>query len=187
MGAMDRGQHSAVSGELGISQGTRNMTNPDLIGDLSRAVEAVNDAETAKAHYAEVRSPENFSSWRSRERNEASPLAYEFIRQFGPALLQLAKQGEQQADYIYNEDDWECTYSSSDSSELTENIELGDVMVIGQLASLPFVYAAQVVTERDENGDPEGWEVRFFDTRAEADAAVAAQINPNPPEPNHAD
>src|SRR5215472_10530175 len=47
------------------------------------------------------------------------------------------------------------------------------------LSKGPARFAANVITSRDEDGCPEGWEVRWFDTEEEATAAVLESC-PNP-------
>jgi hypothetical protein len=75
-------------------------------------------------------------------------------------------------DHIYNPDDWECTYDYEDRYLLVEDEpDPGEYRRFATLLKGPDVYAARVITKRDEAGDVEETEVRWFDSEAEARAA----------------
>lgn len=85
-------------------------------------------------------------------------------------------------DYAYNPDDWESTYSWDQRADLEDELEirLGDVRQVATLIEGPAKFLAVKVTTWDEAGDPDDYEVGWFDTKAEADAAVAAQLKARP-------
>ncbi len=77
-------------------------------------------------------------------------------------------------DFVYDPENWETTYDASDLCCVTEEMPVGGIMKVGRIKSLPTQFAAHVVTARDDDGDPEDWEVELFDTEAEALAVAAA-------------
>ena len=83
----------------------------------------------------------------------------------------------EQPDYAYNPEDWECTYSWDQRAELEEELEirLGDVRQVATLIEGPAKFLAIKVLTRYADGDPDDYEVAWFDTKEEAEAAVAAQ------------
>jgi hypothetical protein len=76
-------------------------------------------------------------------------------------------------DYIFDADEWECTYSYADRNLALEDLDLrvGDVKRFRTLVEGPDRFAARVVVTRDEAGDPDEIEWQWFDTEAEARAA----------------
>lgn len=83
-------------------------------------------------------------------------------------------------DYIYDPDDWECTYEYSDRSELVEHLELspGDVRPLLTLVHGPHVFVSDVILSRDDDGDPDETEVQFFASEDEARAASVPRPQP---------
>lgn len=88
-----------------------------------------------------------------------------------PRLADLAT-----ADYIYDPDDWEVTYNWADRSEALEHADLatGDVKRFATLIQGPDKFAARVVVSRDDDGNIDETEIKWFDTEAEAKAAAGA-------------
>lgn len=78
-----------------------------------------------------------------------------------------------QPDYIYDPDDWEYTSEYKNRVDLVEGCELcvGDVKRFCTLIEGPDRFAANVVVSRDDDGEPNETEIRWFDTEAEARAA----------------
>lgn len=78
-------------------------------------------------------------------------------------------------DYIYDQDDWECTYEWGMRNELIEDDprlrHIGDVRQFSTLIAGPPKFAAHVVVSVDDAGEPDETEIRWFDTEAEARAA----------------
>ena len=82
---------------------------------------------------------------------------------------------EAKPDYCYAVGDWEWTNNWEDRHLLTEDMRLGDIMQIGTLISGPDKWAAHVAITWDDDGCPDETEVRWFDTKEEAEAAIAAK------------
>lgn len=82
-------------------------------------------------------------------------------------------------DYVYDPDDWEATYCWDDRHVLIENcgidtrIRAGEIVRFGTLRKGPDKWAANIVLTRDEDGEPDEIEVRWFDSAEEARAALA--------------
>ncbi len=74
-------------------------------------------------------------------------------------------------DYIFDPDDWECTYDWTDRWEVTNDLDLEDPKRFSTLTKGPDKWAVKVAVSRDEDGDPDEVEVRWFDSEAEARAA----------------
>lgn len=78
-------------------------------------------------------------------------------------------------DFVYDPDNWECTYDWQDRSLLTEDdrrvSRVGDVQRFETLVKGPPKFAAVVATEF-QDGEATDWETRWFDTEAEAMAAA---------------
>ncbi len=83
-----------------------------------------------------------------------------------------------QPDYFYELDEWESTYEWSER-ELFESELLGDsgkdLVRIGTLIRGPDRFLANVPVSFDDDGCPDDWEPRWFDTEAAALAALAAK------------
>lgn len=85
-------------------------------------------------------------------------------------------------DYIYDPVEWEVTYEYGTRDEMAEGDfgpfgthGVGKKSKIKQYKTLihgPDKFAAEVVISRDEDGDPDETEIRFFDTLEEAEAAI---------------
>lgn len=76
-------------------------------------------------------------------------------------------------DYIYNPDDWEMTFGWRDRDCLTDEMtgELWAPKEFSTLINGHPVRAEEVVVTRDENGDPDETEVRWFNSLEEAERA----------------
>lgn len=76
-------------------------------------------------------------------------------------------------DYIYDPDEWDCTYRWDDRDDLMESLEPypGEVAKLGTLVEGPPVFLVRVVKTRDEHGDPDETEDRLFFDEAEAHEA----------------
>lgn len=82
-------------------------------------------------------------------------------------------------DFVYDPGDWEATYTWSDRAQLLEDIEarrrsLNAPIEIATLMRGPSLWVAHIVISRDEVGDPDETELRWFATLDEANAAIAA-------------
>lgn len=80
-------------------------------------------------------------------------------------------------DFAYWAEDWEFT-ASADHLELideqaVEDAPRGSIAEISTLVKGPTKYAAKVPVTFDEDGDPDEEEIQWFDTREEAEAALA--------------
>jgi hypothetical protein len=93
-------------------------------------------------------------------------------------------------DFIYDPENWEITYCWSDRGMLAEH-ELDDcareIKKFHTLFEGPPKWAVNVPTAFDEDGLPEEWETRWFDTEAEAQAACdgAPEAPPDRSEASH--
>lgn len=80
-------------------------------------------------------------------------------------------------DYAYWPDDWEFTCDARDLSPLDEfavqDAPRGTIVEMATLIKGPTKYAAKVPVTFDEDGDPDEEEIQWFDTREEAEAALA--------------
>ena len=90
-------------------------------------------------------------------------------------LLSLLKLADRTADYAYNPEGWETTYSVADLDALADEFELspGEVRKAETLVKALPIWAAMVVLSRDEFGQPDETDLKWFDTEADAMAAVA--------------
>lgn len=75
-------------------------------------------------------------------------------------------------DYVFDHNDWEVTYDWTDRDHLTDEMSPGDLLQFSTLISGPPKWAARVIVTRDEAGDPDETDVRWFDSEAEARAAL---------------
>lgn len=105
-----------------------------------------------------------------------------------PLERPIGHQGrrEMKPDYVYDPDDWECTYEWSDRSEMVENYDLdhGAVKKFNTLVNGPPKFAVNVILARDEAGDVEDDEIQWFDNEDEAKAAAARMTaQPSAPSP----
>ncbi len=76
-------------------------------------------------------------------------------------------------DYIYDPDNWEYTMDYADRGDIAEGIDVGEVREFATLEKGPAKFAAHVVVSRDDDGDPDETEIRWFDTEAGARAATS--------------
>lgn len=83
--------------------------------------------------------------------------------------------------YIYDPDDWDATYEWGDRADLLDNVELDarEIKKYHTLIEGPPKFAARVPVSFDDDGDPDRCETRWFDSEAEAKAAVSK--TPEPP------
>lgn len=91
----------------------------------------------------------------------------------GRNLLDRPAEPAPDPDYIFDPDDWECTYEYKDRSYLTDDMP-GDLWEPRRFETLikgPDRWAVEVVISTDDNGDPDETEIRWFETEAEAQAA----------------
>jgi hypothetical protein len=82
-------------------------------------------------------------------------------------------------DYVYDPEDWEVTQEWSDRSYLVDELYVGELKRFSTLIQGPNKYAAHVVLTRDEAGDPDETKIRWFDTEAEAKAALSSTNSEN--------
>lgn len=89
-------------------------------------------------------------------------------------LLALIKLAEHRADYVYNPEDWEATYPIGDQYEIVDGlgIDPGHVRKLATLCDGPPIWVANVVVSRDDDGDADETEIKWFDTEADAFMAV---------------
>jgi hypothetical protein len=82
---------------------------------------------------------------------------------------------QREPDYIYDPDDWECTWNWEDSDILAEDtVQFGDgVHRFNTLIEGPPIFAARVPISFDESGEPDETEIQWFDSEDDALAAVA--------------
>lgn len=91
--------------------------------------------------------------------------------------LLATKAGWREPDYIYSPAD---TINWADRDDLINDIDLdySEIRELGTLIEGPKKYVVRVVISRDAEGDAEEAETRLFNTRAEAEAAVALPLPP---------
>lgn len=80
-----------------------------------------------------------------------------------------------QPDFLYDPDDWEVTWVWEDRADAAEHAEIrvGEFKRFETLAKGPDRFAVEVVLKRDDDGNCEESQLRWFDTEAEARAACA--------------
>ena len=99
------------------------------------------------------------------------------------ATTRVEAEREREPDYVYNPDDWEATYEWSDRALLADHEEVNwrgrDAPIhFKTLIQGPDKWAANVVLTRDEAGDPDDEEIRWFDSEEEAIAAIRSGAAP---------
>ena len=81
-------------------------------------------------------------------------------------------------DYVYDHDNWDCTYEWGMRVELVEHDDQltrpGDIKRFSTLIEGPPKFAAVVTTEDEET------EIRWFDTEADARTACAIESDKEP-------
>lgn len=80
---------------------------------------------------------------------------------------------EREPDHCYDDANWEYSIDWKSRDTLTDDLPLGDMMKVGTLFDGPYKFAAHIIVTRDEDGDADETEVRWFDTEAEALVALA--------------
>ena len=82
----------------------------------------------------------------------------------------MADTVEKSPDYIYDPDDLESTFGWRDRDLLTDGMvgELWEPKEFGTLINGPPMWAKEVVVTRDDEGDPDETEVRWFTSLEEA-------------------
>lgn len=80
--------------------------------------------------------------------------------------------GKNDPDFVYVLEDWECTWPFDDRDMIADDMDGGAIREVGTLIAGPSMWVAQVPVSWDEDGDPEEWEVQWFDTKEAAEAAV---------------
>ena len=84
-----------------------------------------------------------------------------------------AKAANRHPDYIYDPDNWEETYNWEDRNLLVDE-PMADLWKPKEFATLikgPPMWAKEVVVTKDENGDPDETEVRWFKSLEDAERA----------------
>lgn len=82
-------------------------------------------------------------------------------------------------DYAYHPKDWNETYPWADRDEMLGDasdsgyFRPGEIVEVATLIQGPAKFAAAVPTVFDEDGDVEDCDTRWFDTREEAEQAIA--------------
>ena len=79
-------------------------------------------------------------------------------------------------DFIYNPDNWDCTYSWRDRDELTDGDDLDEPHEFATLMIGPPKWAVEVVLTPDQDGEPDETEIQWHDTREAALAARKAGV-----------
>ena len=84
--------------------------------------------------------------------------------------------------WLYDEDEWECTYSWSDRHQLAEGLSLGEFRKFATLVNGPPTYAALIPVTFDDEGHPNETETQWFHWKHEAQTAfqLACNKSPNP-------
>jgi len=75
-------------------------------------------------------------------------------------------------DYVYDTEEWDCTYAWEDRSEAVAPLSVGEVMELGVLVRSGYIYAALVPVTFDADGDPDETEVQYFSTMEAAEKAA---------------
>ena len=75
-------------------------------------------------------------------------------------------------DFVYAMEDWETTWPFEDRNMIADDMDVGAVREVGTLIAGPSMWVANVPISWDGDGDPEDWEVRWFDTKEAAEAAA---------------
>lgn len=88
--------------------------------------------------------------------------------------------------HCYDPANWDTTHDWVDRVNLAEEIPLGAVMEIATLHQGAPAFAALVVLTRDLVGDPDETELRFYPSRAEAEAAASGADTGQSEEPTGA-
>ncbi len=99
------------------------------------------------------------------------------------AAARVAAEREREPAYVYNPEDWEATYVWGDRALLADHEEVNwrgrDAPIhFKTLIQGPDKWAANVVLTRDEAGDPDDEEIRWFDSEEEALAAIRGGAAP---------
>lgn len=76
-------------------------------------------------------------------------------------------------DFIYDPDDWKYTSHYSERVNLVEDLRTSGVKLFKTLVHGPDKFVASVPIAWDDDGDPEDWEWRWFDSKEDAEAATA--------------
>lgn len=144
------------------------------------------DAPVMKAwnNYRATEEYANSRKWATNEEHVEGSMWAAFYTGFFAAAVNAAAVTEppKEPEYVFDPDDWETTYSWKDCDELTDGWtgELWEPHEFATLVQGPRKWAKEVIVTRDENGDPDETEIRWFDS---AEAAIAADCPPKITEP----
>lgn len=86
-----------------------------------------------------------------------------------------AYESNREPDYFINPDDWEITYPAELLGEFEEHEiaqEINAPIRVGTLVNGPARWTVRLALTRDENGEPDKTEIRWFRTEAEAREAI---------------
>jgi len=85
-------------------------------------------------------------------------------------------------DFIYDPENWEVTYDWADRDMLEKELDYaGECRRFCTLIKGPDKWSANVAIAFDEDGCPEEWVVRWFDSEAEAKAACESRATAEGP------
>lgn len=81
-------------------------------------------------------------------------------------------------DYVYDPDNWESTFQWEDRFCLVDELSLWykDIKRFETLVRGPDKFVVNVVLSWDDTGDPDETEIQWFDTKEEAEKAVADSL-----------
>lgn len=79
---------------------------------------------------------------------------------------------KKEPDFCYVANTWETTWPFEDRDMIADEINPSDVVEVGTLIAGPTMWVAKVPVAWDDDGDPEDWEVQWFDTKEAAEAAA---------------
>lgn len=88
-------------------------------------------------------------------------------------------------DFVYDPDNWEVTYPWVDRAEMVDGMGLWykDIKRLETLVRGPDKWVVDVVLTWDDDGDPDETELQWFDSKEEAEKALAESLEKRPLEP----
>lgn len=75
-------------------------------------------------------------------------------------------------DYIYNPQCWEVTMEYNSRDDLMDGCDYGQIAEMHTLVLGPTMFGVRLAVSFDDDGHPDETEIRWFNSREEAEAAV---------------
>lgn len=79
---------------------------------------------------------------------------------------------KREPDFVYDADSWEYTLPWNERDLIPDGMDWDAIIPVQTLFKGVRYFTALVPITFDDNGDPDEWEVKWFDTREEAEAAM---------------